>query len=87
MAEARCLSFGSPFFSCFLPSPQGVVVGIIKDMAAHPKEKNLQIVTVSDGGFGSASVVTNAKNVAVGLKVATRHPPPVPIALGDWIRA
>jgi hypothetical protein len=55
-----------------LSSPQGVVVGIIKDMAAHPKDKNLHVITVSDGGFGSASVVTNAKNIAVGLRV----PPP-----------
>ena len=49
---------------------QGVVVGMIKKCDKHPKADNLMVLEVSDGGFGSAQVITNAKNVEVGLKVA-----------------
>ena len=49
---------------------QGVVVGLVKKCDKHPKADNLMCVEVSDGGFMSATVITNAKNVEVGLKVA-----------------
>uniref|UniRef100_A0A7S4P4S0 Eukaryotic translation initiation factor 5B n=1 Tax=Guillardia theta TaxID=55529 RepID=A0A7S4P4S0_GUITH len=49
---------------------EGVVVGLIQSCNKHPKADNLMILQVSDGGFGNAQVITNAKNVAEGLKVA-----------------
>ena len=49
---------------------QGVVVGIIKKCDKHPKADNLMCLQISDGGFTNAEVITNAKNVEVGLKVA-----------------
>jgi tRNA-binding EMAP/Myf-like protein len=49
---------------------QGVVVGLVKDLAKHPKANDLYILTVTDGGFTTAQVVTNNKKVNVGDKVA-----------------
>jgi len=49
---------------------EGVVVGLIQSCNKHPKADNLMLLQVSDGGFGNAQVITNAKNVAEGLKVA-----------------
>jgi translation initiation factor 5B len=49
---------------------QGVVVGVIKKCDKHPKADNLMCLEVSDGGFTNAQVITNAKNVEIGLKVA-----------------
>jgi len=49
---------------------ESVVVGLIKKCDKHPKADNLMVLEVSDGGFMNAQVVTNAKNVQIGLKVA-----------------
>lgn len=49
---------------------QGVVVGLIKELQKHPKANDLYILTVTDGGFTTAQVVTNNKKVKVGDKVA-----------------